>query len=73
MLSAQEGLSGLAGSRGRAELCPSLCSVVLSISVGLVSPMASVVYWWVLGLGCPEGMSAPPTAAMRGNPAGPPM
>lgn len=72
MPSAQEGLSGLAGSRDRAELCLPLCSVALSISVALVSLMAPVVYRWVLELGCPGGMSAPPAAARRGKPAGPP-
>lgn len=56
MPSAQEGLSGLAGSRGRAELCLPLCPVALSISVALVHPMASVCtdgYWsWDALEGC---------------------
>lgn len=34
--------------------------------------MAAVVYRWVLELGCPGGTSAPPAAARRGKPAGPP-
>lgn len=44
-----------------------LCSVALSISVVLVILMAPVVSRWVLELGCPEGMSAPPTAARHGS------
>ena len=55
MLPTQEGLYGLAGSRGRAELYLLLCSVALNISVALVILMASVVYRWVLELGCPGG------------------
>lgn len=57
MWTAQEGLAGLAGSRGRAELCLPLCSVALSICVALVNLVACIVYRWVLELGCPEGRS----------------
>lgn len=38
---------------------------------GPCPPHGLSVYRWVLELGCPGGMSAPPTAAQHGEPAGP--
>lgn len=67
MLSAQEGLSGLAGSTDRAELCLPHSSAALKGQCFCQS-QALVVWQGVLRLECPGEMSVP-SVARGGNPA----